>query len=250
MNKDLAKEMIGHRGVYEIEYKKDEKDETVKILHISNTICSPKLGDSFISAYCSEACKELTFNTKKVLSAREYWIDILSQGATAPKDGTYLVAQGYLGQGIDIDYELLFLTKGDLFESRENSYEKPIAYHFIPPFENADGNWMNKEITIRKWMNEIIPSPKNGIPIIAYREPLKESREYGAVEYCIGNGGNRAYTEVKKNDDVSTFFKESDNARPFGWSERYEGYKILGFTIVCKYDAFICNKNIVKMLIE
>lgn len=102
MNKDLAKEMIGHRGVYEIEYK---KDETVKILHISNTICSPKLGD-------------------------------------------------------------------------------------------------------------------------------------------------RAYTEVKKNDDVSTFFKESDNAGPFGWSERYEGYKILGFKIVCEYDAFVCNKNIVKMLIE
>ena len=243
MDKEVINEMIERQGVYEITYK---KDEDVKIRHISNIMISPDYGDSCISAYCNEAYKELTFNTKKILSIKEYWIGILSKGTTAPKDGLYLIASTELGQGIDIYYYLLELKEGDPFKGRDESSAKPIAYHFIPPFTKSKGKWIEKEILLKKWEDEIIPAPEKGTPIIAYQKPQENDTTSGIVpvEYCIGN----EYYGGQKINDITTYFKEWGNAGPFGWSEHYDGYKILGFMMVCEYDLFACRQHIEQRL--
>ena len=241
MNKEVIDEMIERQGVYEITYK---KDEDVKIRHISNMMLSPDYGDSYICAYCHEACKELTFNIKKILSIQEYWIGILSRRATAPKEGLYLIANVGFGQGTDINYNLLELKEGEPFESRDESWAKPIAYHFIPPFAESKGKWIEKEILLKKWENVIIPAPENGIPIIAYQEPQVNDTTNGIVpvDYCIGN--REGSYDGQKTDDITTYFKEWDSAGLFGWSEHYDGYKILGFMMVCEYDLFACRQHI------
>lgn len=243
MDKEVINEMIERQGVYEITYK---KDEDVKIRHISNMMISLDYGDSCISAYCNEACKELTFNTKKILSIKEYWIGILSKGATAPKDGLYLIASTELGQGIDIYYHLLELKEGDPFKGRVESCAEPIAYHFIPPFTESKGKWIEKDIFLKKWENEMIPAPEKGIPIIAYQKPQENDTINGLVpvEYCIGN----EYYDDQKINDITTYFKEWDNAGPLGWPELYEGYIILGFIMVCEYDLFACRQHIEQRL--
>lgn len=241
MNKEVICEMIERQSVYEIEY---EKEEEVNIWHISNIMFSLDFGKSCILAYCHEAGKELTFNIFKILSIKEYWIGILSKNETAQKNGMYLIARVGLGQGIDIQYVFLELKEGDLFESREHSWDKPIAYHYIPSFENPEGNWIKKEITMKKWENQIIPSPKKGIPIIAYSELQKEnlSKDLAPFEYFYGGG------IFAKNDDISTGFKEWDCAGPWGWSECWDGYRILGFVIVNEYDMFACRQHIEQRL--
>ena len=243
MNREVIDEMIERQGVYEITYK---KDEDVKIRHISNMMLSPDYGDSYISAYCHEACKDLTFNTKKILSIKEYWIGILSKGATAPKDGFYLIASTELGQGIDIYYHLLELKEGDPFKGRDESWAEPIAYHFIPPFTESKGKWIEKKILLKRWDNVILPAPEKGIPIIAYQKPQENDTTNGLVpvEYCIGN----EYYDGQKINDITTYFKEWDNALPLGWSELYEGYIILGFMMVCEYDVFACRQHINQMI--
>lgn len=235
MNNESIKEIIERQGVYEIKY---QKDDDVKIRHISNIMFSPEYGDSYIFAYCYEACQELTFNIEKIVSIQDYWIGILSKNATVPNDGTYLIASTYLGQGLDIEFDLFVLKEGDPFIGREGSCSKPIAYHFIPPFGIPEGNWIKKEIIMKKWENEIIPAPEKGIPIIAYSGPWKEEcyENPVSIEYCIGNGGSRVDAVVRKGDDISSMFKEYDNSGPFGWSECWDGYRILGFTIVKEYD--------------
>ena len=54
--------------------------------------------------------------------------------------------------------------------------------------------------------------------------------------------------EGQKIDDITAYFKEWDSAGPFGWSEHYDGYKILGFMIVCEYDMFACRQHIKKRI--
>lgn len=227
MNKEAINEMIEHQGVYEIKYK---KDENVKIWHVSNIMISPDFGDSNILAYCHEACKELTFNITKILSIHQYWIGILSKDTTVPKDGMYLIAHD------NSEYELLVSKEGDLFESREHSLDEPsaIAYHYIPSFGDPEGNWIKKEITMKKWENEIIPAPKQGVPIIAYEKPQGKhmSEDRIPIEYYC------ARYSVRKNDDISTWFKEWDSRGPFGWSERWDEYRILGYVIVNELDRF------------
>lgn len=241
MDKEVINEMIERQGVYEITYK---KDEDVKIRHISNIMISPDYGDSCISAYCNEACKELTFNTKKILSIKEYWIGIMSKDETAPQNGMYLIARGGLGQGIDIEYEFLELKEGESFESRERSWDVPIAYHYIPSFGKPEGNWIQKVIIMKKWEDEKIPAPMKGIPIIAYSELQEEnlSKDPATYKYFYGGG------IFAKNDDISEGFKEWNSAGPFGRSEHYDGYKILGFMMVCEYDLFACRQHIEQRL--
>lgn len=243
MNMEMINEMIERQDVYEIKYK---KNEDFKTMHISNIVYSPKLGNSYILAYCHEACKVLTFNTEKILSIHKYWIGILSKNATAPNDGIYLFARVGQGQEIDMEYELLALKQGDNFIDREGSWDKPIAYHYIPSFGKNDETWIDKEIIMKKWVDEKIPSPQKGIPIIAYQMPQKEkgSKEYASIEYCIGVGGKRVWHGVHKNDDITIFFKEWDCAGPCGWSEHWDGYKILGFMIVHEYDLYACHQHI------
>lgn len=241
MNKEAINEMIERQGVYEIKY---QKEEDVKNLHISNIRFSPEFGDSYIVAYCHEADKELTYKISRILSIQDYWIGILSKDATVPNDGTYLIASSYLGQGVDIEYGLFVLKEGDPFIGREDSCFKPIAYHFIPPFGNLEGKWINKEITIKKWEDEIIPAPQKGIPIIAYCEPQKESlsKYLAPVEYYF------CCRVFAKNDDISTGFKEWNSAGPWGWSECWDGYRILGYVIVNEYDRFACRHHIEQRL--
>ena len=241
MNKEAINEMIKRQGVYEIEYKKSEE---IRTHHISNIEVSPEFGDSCIFAYCHEYGKELTFNIGKIISLQEYWIGILSKDAVAPMDGIYLIASTYLGQGIDIEYVLLVLKKGDPFVDREDSFSKPIAFHFIPSFGMPEGKWINKEITIKKWKDEKLPAPMKGIPIIAYSEPQEEkmSKDPAPYEYFCGGG------IFAKNDDISTGFKEWDNAGPCGWAERWDSYRILGFLIVCEYDSYTCRHHIEQRL--
>lgn len=249
MNNESIKEIIKRQGVYEIKY---QKDDDVKIRHISNIMFSPEYGDSYIFAFCHEANKELTFNIEKIVSIQDYWIGILSKETFAPNNGLFLVARCGLGQGIDIEYELLALKKGDSFIGREDSWAYPIAYHYIPSFEIPEGNWIKKEIIMKKWENVIIPAPEKGIPIIAYSGPWKEEcyENPAPIEYCIGDGGICAYAGVQKNDDITTWFKERDNAGPFGWAECWDGYKILGFLIVCEYDLYACRHHIKQRLIN
>lgn len=243
MNKESIIEMIERQGVYEIEYK---KEENVNIRHISNILFSPEYGDSYIFAYCYEACQELTFNISKIISIQEYWVGILSKDATVPNDGTYLIASTYLGQGIDIEYGLFVLKEGDPFIGREDSCFKPIAYHFISPYGIPGRNWIKKEIIMKKWENEIIPAPVKGIPIIAYcSHQEKECYDNPvSIEYCIGDGGSCSYAVVQKNDDITTWFKEWDNAGPFGWSECWDGYRILGYVMISEYDIYACQHHI------
>ena len=241
MNKEVICEMIECQGVYEIKY---EKDEAVKIRHISNIMFSPTYGDSYITAYCHEAGKELTFNIFKILSIQKYWIGILSKDETAPQNGMYLIARGGLGQGIDIEYEFLELKEGESFESRERSWDVPIAYHYIPSFGKPEGNWIQKVIIMKKWEDEKIPAPMKGIPIITYSEPQKEnlSKNPAPYEYFYGGG------IFAKNDDISKGFKEWNSAGPWGWSECWDGYRILGFVIVIEYDRFACRHHIEQRL--
>lgn len=241
MNKEAINEIIERQGVYEIEY---EKEGEVIIHHISNIMFSRDFGESYLFAYSQEAGKELTFNIFKILSIQEYWIGILSKDETAQKNGIYLIVRVGLGQGIDMVYELIVLKKGDKFLDRKSSLDKPIAYHYIPSFGKNDDTWIDKEIIMKKWVDEIIPSPQKGIPIIAYQMPQKEkeSKEYASIEYCIGNYNNEH--GVQKNDDITIFFKEWDCVGPFGWSEHWDGYKILGFMIVCEYDLSACHQHI------
>lgn len=250
MNKESISEMIERQGVYEIEYK---REEDVNIRHISNILFSPEYGDSYIFAYCHEASKELTFDIRKIISIQEYWVGILSKDATVPNDGTFLVARCGLGQGIDIEYELLELKEGEQFETRELSWDKPIAYHYISPFGIPESNWIKKEIIMKKWENVIIPAPNKGIPVIAYSEPQKDivSQEAVSIDFCIGNGfnmSNRVYSGVRKNDDISTFFKKYDNAGPFGWSERWDDYRILGYVMISEYDIYACRHHVEQRL--
>ena len=200
----------------------------------------------FVSLITSLASKpkELTYKISRILSIQDYWIGILSKDATVPNDGTYLIASSYLGQGVDIEYGLSVLKEGDPFIGREDSCFKPIAYHFIPPFGNLEGKWINKEITIKKWEDEKIPAPMKGIPIIAYSEPQEEylSKDPAPYKYFYGGG------IFAKNDDISTGFKEWDNAGPWGWSERWDSYRILGFLIVCEYDTYTCRHHIEQRL--
>ncbi|MBO7579623.1 MAG: hypothetical protein J6T43_11640 [Prevotella sp.] len=247
MNNESIKEIIERQGVYEIKY---QKDDDVKIRHISNIMYSPKYGDNYIFAFCHEANKELTFNIEKIVSIQDYWIGILSKETFAPNNGLFLVARCGLGQGIDIEYELLALKKGDSFIGREDSWAYPIAYHYIPSFENPEGNWIKKEIIMKKWENEIIPAPEKGIPIIAYSGPWKEEcyENPVSIEYCIGNGGSRVDTVVRKGDDISSMFKEYNHSGPFGWSECWDGYRILGFTIVKEYDMYACHETLLSNL--
>lgn len=247
MNKEAINEIIERQGVYEIEY---EKEGEVNIYHISNIMFSRDFGESYLFAYCQEVGKELTYNTMKILSIQKYWIGIMSKDTTAPNDGIYLVVRCGLGQGIDMAYELLTLKKGDLFVGRESSWDKPIAYHFIPTFGETDGTWIDKEITMKKWVNETISAPIEGIPIIAYQRPQKdkESKVNASIDYCIGNGDNNGRNTVEhgvqNNSDITTFFKEWDCVGPFGWSEHWDGYKILGFVMVNEYDMFACLRHI------
>ena len=49
---------------------------------------------------------------------------------------------------------------------------------------------------------------------------------------------------MTKNDDISTYFKDSDTAGYTGWSEKWEGYEILGFLMVCEYDRRACPQHV------
>lgn len=246
MNKETIDETIKHRGVYEIKYK---KGEDIKTHLISNIAYSPKYGDSCIQAYSHKTCKELTFSIRRIQSIQEYWIGILSKDTMVPKTGLYLIARAGHGQGIDIEYELLILKEGYLFENKEISWDKPIAYHYIPSLETPESNWIEKEITLKKGGNEHIPAPEKGIPIIAYRGPHKENESI-PIEYCFGIGnGDKVWHGINENDDVSTGLKDIIGYEGFGgWSERWDGYKILGFLIVMEYDCIACHLHIEQRL--
>ena len=251
MDKETIDEMIRKQVVYEITYK---KDVDAKKLHISCVMYSQEYGDNYICAYCYEASKKLVFSIRKIVSVKEYWVGIMSKDVAVPADGLYLIA--YVRPGgvlFAIDYELHELKEGCLFDGRDNSIAKPIAYHYIPSFDMYNEEWIDKYVVLRKWENEIIPAPVKGIPIIAYKEPRgkKESNVNNAINYWIGNdwrgkellhymrnGISMVYEGVKKNDDISICFKEYDNSGPFGWSDCWEGYEIIGFAMVCEYDVY------------
>lgn len=244
MNKEAIREIIENQGVYEIRYLKDEEINT---RHISNIRYSPTYGNLYILAFCEEADKELTFKIEKILYIKNLWIGILSKDDIAPKDGLYLIACGGLGQGIDIEYELLNLKEGDKYKRRDGTWAKPIAYQYIPHFGNPEGNWYRKEVTIRKGENEKILAPEAGIPIVAYRRSENENMP---IDYCIGNVQDHetVWGGVRKHDDVSICFKDYDSIEYIGWSECWDGYQILGFTILREYNKAVCYRQVDKRL--
>lgn len=244
MDKDVIKEMIECQGVYEITYK---ADADAKIIHVSNVNLLSGYSGNYIRAYCLEASKDLTFNIKKIFSIHPYWVVILSKETYAPKDGLYLLACGYLGQGIDITYNLLELKKGDLFEELIND-KRPIAYHYIPPFKETESRWIKKTIHLKKWENEAIPALKRGIPIIAFQEPQRknDSNEIAPIYYSCGYYKyNHVDSGVRKGEDITVYFKECEHGEPLWWAEKWDSYIILGYILVQELDV-LASSHLVK----
>ena len=244
MDKKSIQEMIECQGVYEIQYLKDEE---IKTRHISNVQYSPMYGDSYISCFCEEAGKELTFKIEKIVYIKNLWMGIMSKDDIAPKAGVYLIACGGLGQGIDIEYELHILIKGDMFRGKHGTWAKPIAYQYIPIFGEIEGNWIKKEIIIKKGEKEEVPAPENGIPIIAFRRTQNES---SPIEYCMGKVDcqETIWGGLRKGDDVLSGFKDYDYWGCQGASECWDGYQILGFTILREYGKEVCYRHVNQRL--
>ena len=244
MNKEAIQEMIECQGVYEIQYLKDEE---IKTRHISDIRYSPIYGDSYIICFCEEADKELTFKIEKIVYIKSLWIGIMSKDDIAPKDGVYLIACGGLGQGIDIEYELHILIKGDTFRGKHSTWAKPIAYQYIPMFDETEGNWIRKEIIIKKGEKEEVLAPEDGIPIIAFRRTQNES---SAIEYCVRkvDGQETIWGGIRKDDDVLRGFKDYEYWDSYGFSESWDEYQILGFTILREYNKEVCYRHVDQRL--
>lgn len=250
MTKEEADLMIEHQGVYEIVYQKEGEEPS--IWHLSDIEYDEQFSDSCIRAFCIECNKELTFNIKRINSTREYWTGILSNHDTAPCDGLYLIAMVYR---LDVDYAIWHLKEGERFSEIKPHWSKPIAFHYIPEFEKDSEIWSPKEILFHKWEDERVEAIKDGIPIIAYIN-LNDS---SSVLYCIGNSYYRdddcqtqVWGGVSKGTDITTFFKdlEGNGYYYLGWSERWNGYKMLGYLLVCEYDSRACIRHIKQRKIE
>ncbi len=243
MTVEEADILIERQGVYEIEYEKE--DEESKVWHISRINYDKQFGHKCIKAFCQECDKDLVFNLKRIVSAKECWHVILSKSETVPKDGVYLIARVGIGQGFDIDYVLLNLREGDVFSGIKNSWSKPIAYHIVPSYDEEGKGWSKKEIVFQMGNNEEVPALKDGIPIICFRDMI----DHPTTRYCIGysendeeNPQDRVWHGVKKGTDITTFFKDSTCYESFGWSERWNGYIMVGFYIAFEFD-FLAYKH-------
>lgn len=235
LNIEAVNEMIECQGVYEIMYR---KDANLREWHISNIGYSKHYGNSCITAYCREVHKELTFKISNIKSVQPYWINIKIEDAKAPHDGVYLIARMNPGMGGGIDYNVYAIQEGESLVRKDYEHSLPFAYHYIHQFGKLDEKWVSKEIIMKKWQYEEIPAHQDGIPIIAYKSPTKP----GHFQYCIGNGcgcyGNgEVWGGVSKNSDISVFFQDPDTMGYIGWSEKWEGFKIIGFVMICEYDT-------------
>ena len=237
MTVEEADILVERQGVYEIEYAKEAEES--KVWHISSIHYDNRSWHKCIKAYCHECGKDLVFNLRRIVSAKECWHIILSKTDTVPQDGVYLIARIGIGQGIDIDYILLFLKEGDFFSGIEYSWSKPIAYHFVPFYDGEGKGWSKQEIVFQKGNYEEVPAPNDGIPIICFRDMIDPP----TIRYCIGNSEydkdnpqDRVWHGVKKDADVTTFFKDSTCYESLGWSERWNGFMMLGFYIVYEFD--------------
>lgn len=240
MYKKEIDEMIESPDVYEIRYLKDNE---IKIRHISDVRYSPLYGNSCILAFCEEADKELTFRIDKIVYINKLWMGIMSKDAIAPKDGIYLLAFAVLGQGIDIYYKLLSFKEGETFIRRYDSWVKPIAYQFIPLFGEPEGNWKRKEIIIKKGKYEEILAPEDGIPIIAYRRTQNKGMH---IDYCVGRVGcqETVWGGIRKGDNVLHCFEDSDYEGYQEWSEFWDDYQVLGFTILKEYGRNVFYRHV------
>ncbi len=244
MTRGESTEIIEHQGVYEIVYQKEGEEPST--WHISDIEYDKQFGEYCICAFCIECNKKLTFNINRIVSFRDYWTGILSNHDTAPCDGLYLIVLVY---GVDVDYAIWHLKEGECFSEIKPHWSKPIAFHCIPEFEKDNDLWSPKEIVFHKWEDERIAAIRDGIPIIAYNKINNPS----PVLYCIGNSEYRdddsqtqVWGGVTKGSDISTYFKDLDGSSYgyLGWSERWNGYMMLGYLLVCEYDPRACMRHI------
>lgn len=243
MEKAQIDEMIKCQDLYEIEY---EKDFEKRIWHISNIEYKKGYKGKCILAFCNESQSDLTFNIRKICSAKKYWVGILSEESRAPKDGIYLIAYAGIGQGVDIEYHLRMLKNGDLFLEDSGGWAKPIAFHYLPAYNVQDNEWTELNITMHTGEYEEIPAPKPGIAVLSYknRHIAEDEINHDVIEYCLGNGRYyNGYYDLYK-EDVSTFFKDHDLISFCGWSEIWDGSIILGLQMIQEYSQAACRRHI------
>ena len=166
-------------------------------------------------------------------------VGIIAPNAVAPEKGVYLIARAGLGQGVDIEYEVRVMDKGDSFDDiSQPQWARPIAFHYIP--EDASKQWIHINLNIHRFEDPSIPAPVEGIPIIAYREATRR-KECPDVKYRLGSS---IWHGVGQYCDVTSSFKNPALNGDRCWDEKWEGCTIIGFHMAFEYDAVLCRKHI------
>ena len=181
--------IIDCQGVYEISYCKDNIEH---LWHISNIEISKDYPGKCIIAYCHEVDKDLTFRIDKIVSAKQYWIEILSEDLVAEKEGLYVLAcmeDNYVGRRV------AYIKKGELY----SKYGWALAYHFVPPFSNSFSNG---------WIDKIIEAPNNKLSLFAYKGDAEINCSFfhlvqndGGINYYLHDMPYTREREVPVSDD-------------------------------------------------
>ena len=83
---------------------------------------------------------------------------------------------------------------------------------------------------------------------------LGESMELGQnqspIEYCVRKVDSQEtiWGGIRKDDDVLEGFKDYDYWESYGFSESWDGYQILGFTLLRGYNKEDCYRHVDQRL--
>ena len=169
------------------------------------------------------------------------WVGIIHPQAVAPKKGVYLIARVGAGQGVDIEYEVCVMDKGDTFDEINHSrWTRPIAFHWVP--EDSPNQWIRTNLNIHRLENPSIPAPVAGVPIIAYRE-ASQQKGCSDVKYKLGSS---IWHGVGQYCDVTESFKIFTGNAESSWDNQWDGCIILGFHMAFEYSADLCRKHIMQ----
>lgn len=141
MTLEQIEQIIENQGIYEICYLDNNCYNTY---YISRIEFVEKSNKQSIIAFChtAQGGEDKTFEISKIVGAIPYWVGIITPNVVAPKDGIYIILCCEYGQGIDQYYKFRVLREGEslLIERQPNC--EPIAYHFIPLYEDDWTEWM------------------------------------------------------------------------------------------------------------
>jgi hypothetical protein len=144
MTTNEINQIIDIQGVYKICYFENNR---YNIYYASLIEYVKNSKNQKIIAYCyteyrnNYPGKDIEFEIKNIMYAEPYWIGILTPNDIAPKDGIYIILCCEYSQGIDQYYKARILKNGDSLLTGRHDNCEPIAFHYIPHYNENLEEW-------------------------------------------------------------------------------------------------------------